>query len=158
MFVSDTASVDTECIEDSVASVACTSKPDLDQNRPYAVQSMEREEFVMRLDRSPVGKDLLSAIVSRLCQTEQLPAPLSIKDCWKDNKGIKMHRGKAVSVRARTTCKHCRPKAIALVRPRVKLAWPTATTRSPKRFVAFELRKRGEVTYRTAFSRKARDW
>ena len=57
MFVSDTASVDTECIEDSVASVACMSKPDLDQNRPYAFQSMEREEFVMRLDRSPVGKD-----------------------------------------------------------------------------------------------------
>lgn len=57
MFVSDTASVDTEWTEDSVASAACLSKPDLDQNRPYAFQSIEREEFVMRLDRSPVGKD-----------------------------------------------------------------------------------------------------
>jgi len=88
--------------------VACLSKPDLDQNRPYAFQSIEREEFVMRPIRPPVGNDLLSAIVSRLCQDEQLPAPLAIKECWKDNKSIKMDRGKA-SMKARTACKHCSP-------------------------------------------------
>jgi hypothetical protein len=69
-----------------------------------------------------------------------------------------MKRGKAVSMRAGTACKHCSPWAIALVGLGVKLVWPAATTESPNGLVAFELRKRGEVTYRTAFSRKARDW
>jgi hypothetical protein len=69
-----------------------------------------------------------------------------------------MDRGKAVSMRVGTACKHRSPWAIALVGLRVKLVWPTATTGSPNGSVAFELRKRGEVTYRTAFSRKARDW
>jgi hypothetical protein len=58
----------------------------------------------------------------------------------------------------KTIRKHRQPEAIALARLEVKLAWPTATTGSPERFVAIELRNKEKRTYRTAFSRKASDW
>jgi len=69
MLVSETASADTVGIEGLAGSVASLSKPGLNQNRLYALQSIERGECVMRLVRSLAGKDLWSAIVSRLCQT-----------------------------------------------------------------------------------------
>jgi hypothetical protein len=61
-------------------------------------------------------------------------------------------------MKIKTVRKHRQPEAIALARPKVKLAWPTATTGSPERFVAVELRNKEKRTYRTAFSRKASDW
>jgi hypothetical protein len=42
----------------------------------------------------------------------------------------------------KTIRKHRQPEAIALARLEVKLAWPTATTGSPERFVAIELRNK----------------
>jgi hypothetical protein len=69
MLVSETASVDTFGVAGPVGSVASLSEPGLNQNRLYALQSIERGECVMRLVRSLAGKDLWSAIVSRLCQT-----------------------------------------------------------------------------------------
>lgn len=77
MLVLETASGDTNRVEDSADSVTSLPEPGLNQNRLYALQSIEREEFVVRLVRSLAGKDLSSAIVSRLCQSEQLPAPLA---------------------------------------------------------------------------------
>jgi hypothetical protein len=58
--VSETASADTVGVGLSV--------PGLNQDRVYALQSMVRGGFVMRLVRSLAGKDLWSAIISRLCQ------------------------------------------------------------------------------------------
>ena len=67
--MSETASVDTVGVAGPVGSVASLSEPGLNQNRLYALQSIERGECVMRLVRSLAGKDLWSAIVSRLCQS-----------------------------------------------------------------------------------------
>lgn len=63
--MSQTASVDTD--GDLTTSLAEGSEPVLDQNRPYALQSTERGKLVMRLNRWSAGRDLWSAIVSRLC-------------------------------------------------------------------------------------------
>lgn len=78
MLVSETASVDTNRVEGFADPVADLSEPGLNQNRLYALQSIERGEFVMRLVCSLAGKDLWSAMVSRLSRVEQLPAPLAI--------------------------------------------------------------------------------
>lgn len=69
MLVLETASADTVEVEGPVGSVIGLSEPGLNQNRLYALQSIERGECVMRLVRSLAGKDLWSAIVSRLFLT-----------------------------------------------------------------------------------------
>lgn len=69
MLVLETASADTVEVGGPVGSVTGLSEPGLNQNRLYALQSIERGECVMRLVRSLAGKDLWSAIVSRLCLT-----------------------------------------------------------------------------------------
>jgi hypothetical protein len=57
MLVSETASVDTVGVAGPVGSVTNLSEPGLNQNRLYALQSIERGECVMRLVRSLAGKD-----------------------------------------------------------------------------------------------------
>lgn len=78
MLVSETASVDTNRVEGAADSVTNLAAPGLNQNRLYALQSIGREKLVVRLVCSLAGKDLWSAIVSRLSRGEQLPAPLAI--------------------------------------------------------------------------------
>lgn len=68
IFVSETASADTGECEDPAGWEADLSTPVLNQNQPFALQSIECGNFVIRLSLSLAGRDLWSAIVSRLCQ------------------------------------------------------------------------------------------
>jgi hypothetical protein len=97
MLVLETVRGDTNGVRDPAGSVTSFSEPDLNQNRLYVFQSIERGKFVIRLVESLAGKDLWSAIVSRLCQSEQLPAPLAILQQWED-----MRAGKCVEAKPKS--------------------------------------------------------